>query len=319
MKTINKIILTFILSLSITSLSYWYDISEIEVVNDKKLNLSIDSQDIILSQWELNSEIKVLKDINVDFSARDFNDSKKVSISLQSWLNPNSSYNLLSVSWTDWSIDFSLKDNLNSLEIDNSSNLWDEQWISKIVVQSENSIDVYFNKDLEEDEFEFKILKELNVESVSSSDAMTIDVNLEDKLDASSNYIVMVISLEDSVWKEVIFTQWVYDFVSWEELASSEDLEENNEDNIAVQDEDNSMEEDQNNLEDSMLDLVVLDQEESSQDEDNSMEENSEDNIENVALNSASTPDTWAETWVLILGTLFINTFLTLRKRLTRA
>jgi hypothetical protein len=34
-----------------------------------------------------------------------------------------------------------------------------------------------------------------------------------------------------------------------------------------------------------------------------------------VALNTSHTPDTWAETWVLILWTLIINTFLTYSRR----
>ena len=37
--------------------------------------------------------------------------------------------------------------------------------------------------------------------------------------------------------------------------------------------------------------------------------------IDNVALNSAQTPDTWAETWILMLFTLLLSTFIYFRKK----
>jgi len=41
-----------------------------------------------------------------------------------------------------------------------------------------------------------------------------------------------------------------------------------------------------------------------------------EDNkIDNIALNSAETPDTWAETWILLLATFLLSNFIYFRKR----
>jgi hypothetical protein len=36
---------------------------------------------------------------------------------------------------------------------------------------------------------------------------------------------------------------------------------------------------------------------------------------DNVALNSAETPDTWAETWILILATFLLSNFIYFRKK----
>jgi hypothetical protein len=89
--------------------------------------------------------------------------------------------------------------------------------------------------------------------------------------------MLMILSLEDGSFRNISFNEELYDFET--------------QDNIVT-------------LNEKVEETVLLDDE---------GEEVLE--LENIALNAAETPDTGAETWVLVALTLLVNAGLFIRKR----
>ena len=115
----------------------------------------------------------------------------------------------------------------------------------------------------------------------------------------------MCISLKDSLWKEIMFDSWIYDFNIWLELAEHKDILENAD--LWIENQDNLIDDTNNWLEN--IDLWI---------ENTDLWTEDKWNIEELSLNSASTPDTWPETWVLILWTFLISSYVHIRKRVSK-
>ena len=282
MKT-NKIIIALCTCfLSIFSVNA-ANIDVIEAVDTKTIEASI-SPDGTVATWVVDGEIKVLKDISIEFSSRDFNDLNKILIYLWDDLEVNSSYSLIGIFWADWNIDFTVWDILEWSETTNS--VWSGQWIIRLVVADSRTLEVYFNEAVENDEFEFKLLNELVVESLSSSVSNKVLVTLGQTMKVNSDYIFMVLSMDDAEGNNIVFEEDLYDFSTPDTLV----------DNIET-------------LETDLL-KEQLEKE---------VEQEAQEEFEDIALNAAETPDTWAETWVLIMLTFMINTGIYIRKKLAIA
>ena len=272
MKNIKKIFLIISLLISIST-SYAADVEEIEVVDNKKINISIDNSTII-SEGEVTWELRVLNDLEVAFVSKDFQDSNKLLLTLSKELEEDTSYNLLSVFWVEWSIDFDLTLLSEGLEINNTEVLeLEDQGITRIVIADSKNLEIYFNNPVEASEFEFKILKEVKIDKLSGLENKLF-VSLSGSLNTNSDYLLMAISIVDSEWQEVFFEDGIYDFNTSEELEIIEEVKE--EFNSAPDEKD----------------------------------------IEEVAEWLETTPQAWAETWILLLLTLIVNTWIYLRKRI---
>jgi len=277
MKTKIKIILLLISFFLVNGNVYGADIVNIVPQNLKNINFEI-SPKISLSNWIVSSEIKVLKDLQITSSSKDFKDSNKIILNLKDALTPNRAYNLLSVFGVDWNIDFTVWSELTLVDIKNPNNILAIQWIARLLIVDSRTIDVYFNSPIDATEFEFKLFRESLVNETTSSGSI-LSISLNDELDKSSNYILMMISLSNKYWLDVKFDQEIYDFTTsatlWDTKINTK--------------------------------IASLNKEQTASWE-----------LVNVALNSAVTPDTWLETWVLIFLTLMVNVVLIVRKKLVK-
>lgn len=274
-----KIITMLIASFLLTGVTYGYEVKEVEVHDDKTMEVSLD-EGVQLAQWDITWDIKVLEDISISLSSKDFDELDKVVLTLDNDLKINSSYSLLSIFWADWSIDFEIWDDLLGLELTNPEKInISEQWILKVKVVDSKTVEVYFNEDLEWDEFEFKLLKEVTIEWLSSLWENKVIIKSIDTLTASTDYMLVIVSVSDTTWLELDFDEDIFDFYSGDDLVITDIPDESWDiDNLNA-----------------AGDEVAI--------------EDNENFINNVAANVSETPDTGAETWILILWTLLINTF----------
>jgi len=285
MKIKIKIILLLLSFFLAHTSVYGADIVNIIPRDLKNLDFSL-SPKVPLVEWPISSEIKILKDLQIISSVKDFKDSNKIILNLKNSLIPNKAYNLLSVFWVDWNIDFSIWNEITLIDIKNPDNVLWIQWISRLLIIDSKTIEVYFNNPIDATEFEFKLYRESKINKVTNSGSI-LSINLLWVLDKSSKYILMMISLSDKFWLDVKFTQEIYDFTTSSILWDKQIL--NIQKNTTVQE--------NNNLNKQITWSW---------------------NIENVALNSAITPESWPTTWVLIFLTFLVNIFIILKRKLIK-
>lgn len=306
-------IIIFLLSLiTLISNAHASNIEKITVIDDKNIDLEL-SKDVVLSKWDISSEIKFLKDIAVTFVSKDFNDQNKLILNLTEDLKINTPYNLLTIVWPDANMDFVTWVSLENFEILNTENSdWKTQWLNRIVIKDSKTLELYFNDIIEEDEFEFKILNELNIEKLTSTWSSDISILLKDKIEKLSNYLIMILSIKDSAWNEVIFDEDLYELKTTEDLKVTEDLKTPG-DSKTTSDLKTSEDLKINLLQEKLKEDAVV-----GSSTGNIINED-KTTLESVALNSAETPDTWPETTVLIMLTFIINSIFFMRKKFLKA
>ena len=237
--------------------------------------------------------MKVLRDIDVSYSSKDLENNRKVVLNLSADLYSNSVYSLIGIIGAEGNIDFEIGGSLNG-EIMNWNIIGSEQTIEKVNVVDSRTLEVYFNYDLEEDMFEFKLLSELKVNSLSSLGNNILDISLQDTLGKSTSYIIMIISLEDIDGNELMLDESLYDLVTTNSLMEKPKEVVETEEVVEVKE---------------IKEIVQVEEE--------VIEE--EGNIEEVALNSAETPDTGAETWVLMLLTFIFSSIYFIKNKISKA
>lgn len=270
MKLLKIIFLVFITSV-ITNTAYAATVEDIEVVNSHEIELTL-SNDVTLSE-ALTGDLKVLKDILVSFATRDINDHNKVILTLEEDLQMLTNYNLLTIFGANWNIDFRTEKSLIDVEIPNMYQPQD-QGIVKIVTVDERTLEVYFKNPVEDSDFEFKVFSEIFVDTISYTGPQGLKLHLEKAIMSHSQYMLMILSLEDGAFKNISFDEELYDF------ETTDTVEVVKEETVLIDDEGEE----------------VLE-------------------LENIALNAAETPDTGAETWVLVALTLLVNAGLFMKKR----
>lgn len=288
----------------------------VDVVDTKTLNVFF--TDVKMWVGELLWEVKLLNDLSIAFADRDIEENtNKVVIALDEALETNTDYSLLTVFGADGSIDFTTEDSLEWVEILNDESDEIGQSIQSITLVNANTLHVVYKEALDGEEFEFKILSDITVDGMKGLSEDSIEITLEWEVGASKNYIFMVISLEDALSQTVELEEGIYDFVtpsevsspvSEEEMTISEPVELENEVEVELDAAYEELTEPQESefLEEADVEAVV---EEAVVEEEAALAAEAGESIEVVALSATVTPDTGAETWVLILLTLFINTF----------
>lgn len=280
------------------------NISLVEVFDKNTLSVSLSEKENLL-EWTLEGEVKVLKDTTIEEGTKSIDDSKKVVITLPEPLSANTTYSLLNLFGAEGSIDFTTEEAFVGNTINNESEISGEQAIESIVVVDESTLEIAYSAEVVGTEFEYKLLKELNIDSIqneSNADSR-LTVTILDSFEAEQEYIFIVISLLDQNGAEVELDNSIYDFVSPEYIEGleeesaeedvlgglfGEDLLDEGDDALAW--EDNSEEETELNA---------------AGDEDDNFVKTTEE----TAMNADSTPNTWAETWIIIALALFINGF----------
>ena len=257
-------------------------IDKIEAIDNNTIILTT-SEDIVFSDISVEWEIKLLKDINISYSAKDPENSKKVLLNLSDDLTINTAYSLITILGAEWNIDFQIWDYLGGNISNDNLDAW-ELGLEKINIIDSRSIELFFSTDEIDDELEFKILSEILVDSLMSEWNNVLNLEIKSNLQKSTSYIVMILALEDTMGNSITFDEDLFDLVTSADLI--EDVTEE-EVVIAVVEEKPE---------------VIL-----------------EWNMEDVALNSAETPDTGTASWILILVAVLANGAYLLRKKFIKS
>lgn len=323
MKTIAKITCIFF-ALMISGSAYAANISDLEVVDTNTLHVSM--EEVKMGTTEIIWEVKVLNDMTVAFATQNEEDetSTSVTLTLDGELQKDTEYSLLTVFGADGSIDFTTWDTIEWVEILNSDTDEVGQSIDSITLIDKKTIEVVYMEELEWGDFEFKLLSDMEVASIGPINEDTISVSLVDKVLPSQNYILMVLALQDALAQDVELEEWIFDFTSSEEVSTPADMlleKESVENEERLQDTEISDDEVDaelnaafNNIDSPDESVELLDAEGIDRMVEDAVRaeekvEVVEQTIESVAMSATATPETGAETWVLIMLTLFINTF----------
>ena len=267
-----KALYIFALFVFITGTAHSANVERVDVLNSHELEVTF-SPDVEFAE-NTQGDIKVLKDIIVSFATRDINDHSKVILTLEEDLKMLTTYNLLSIYGADGNIDFKTDKYLNDIEIENQFQP-ENQGIVKVVTVDERTLEVYFKYPVEDTDFEFKLFSENFVDSIDYSTPQSLKLHLEKGIETNSQYMLMVLSLKDSLFSNVQLDEDLFNFQTlW-------NVEQVKEDEPIIDDNGEEIQE-----------------------------------LEDVALNAAETPDTGAETWVLVALTLLVNAGLFIRKKL---
>lgn len=244
-------------------------IIDLDSSNSSLLKIYLD-KDVETNTLDIESDIKLFRDLNIKSVVRDLENDKLITINLSEDLSKNSSYSLLPVFWAEWSIDFDIEDLINWLEITWSN--WD--WISKIDIVDSKTIKVTFTKILTSESIDIKLLKEYDIDSIQLNDTNNkeLDLFLKDKLLDNSKYIVMMFSFNTKENNIFNIDNSIYDFIT--EWLSNNPVKKIKED-------------------------VISD----------------DKKTDNIALNSAQTPDTWPETWILLFFAFLVSNFIYFRRK----
>ncbi len=273
-----KILLFLLLTSMLTGNTFASSIERIETIDNNTVQITA-SNDVVFSDSFVEWDIKILKDINVSFNDKDKNNTRKVLLNLSDGLEANTSYSLITILGANWNIDFNIWDYLEWDIVNPLLEVGDE-WIEKISIIDSKTIELYYNYDLADNMFEYKILSDIPTSWLFSEWNNVVELGINWNLEKNSEYILMILSLEDIKWNVLIFDEDLYNFTTSNNLI--EDVE--------------------------SKDIVLA----------AAKEETATWNVEAVALASDETPDTGSATWVLILLTVIVNLGFFLRKKLIK-
>ena len=200
-----------------TSVKVW----SVDTVDKTTLTVKLDWA---LTSWvSPQSELKVLKDLNVASSAKNATDWKVLDVTLAEELSlSGANYSLLSLGDLDLNVDFAV--NWVGTKVDNTK-AWTELAWKTLEVVDAKTLKITFNKDLGTTLPSFKLLKDVKVESVFF-DTTNLNVKLSDGLTKDSAYILMVLALKDNLGKDVEVENSLFDFrtpatIVWDEVLAS--------------------------------------------------------------------------------------------------
>lgn len=250
---------------------------------DVKTNNTIDitaSSDVVFSDVNVEGDIKVLKDLAVSFSSKDPENTKKLLLNLSEDLSINTSYSLITILWAEGNIDFVIWESLEWEILNLALAEW-ENGIEKINILDSRTMELYFNFDLTEDLFEFKILTEIPTSSLKSEWNNLLTLQTSRNLSVNTDYILMILTLEDAMGSSIVFEEDLYD------VTTPSNLEEAIAEEEAI--------------------LAAAEEE---------VEVIEEGNVEEVALTTDTTPETWTATSVLILLAILANLAFFFRKKI---
>ena len=259
---------------------------------------------------------------------------------------PNTSYSLLTVLGSEGSIDFVTPAGVEGFTADNLSSVEDQD-IESIEIMDDRTILITYMDDLTSSSYEYKLLAESNVVTVEKPtyDDAELIISTVPPLKPNQDYILMFIEMQDVDGNYIEFDTGIYDFSTPEaeestETGTSETVEETGTGELLpevtetgtgeVMEEESTETGTGETIEETGTGELVESEDDilpEMQTEENEWDESlevdleaagneasagaseGETDTESVALGAESTPDTGAETWVLIALTLIINTF----------
>lgn len=218
----KKILVSAALMTAMVSNTFAADLEKIEVVNNGTLEIGT-TYDVSLPYGEVESDLKVLKDYIVSFAYKDPQDSKKIYLNLVFDLEKNKDYTIIWVDGAEANMTFRTNDSLvwEYLNNENSSGLR----IEKVSVVDSQTVEIYYNEDLEGEEFIFKFLSELPVKSMTSEKEGVLNVSLNSPLEDLTPYIILSTFLKDDSGRDVRLDESFYEFETKDKLINIFDSE----------------------------------------------------------------------------------------------
>ena len=290
MKHFKKLLFLVAISIS-TAITYAaspMSVEEIQVVDKNTLEVTL-SENPNMKVGIIDADINILSDIKLLgwFISQD--SAKEVELLLEKPIMPNTRYSLLSVLGVDGSMDFTTPEVIDEYSETNTALEEGMQNISAIKIIDETTILISYTQELSASTFEYKLLAESDVVKVEklNYDDPKLTITVEPPFISEQDYILMFIEMKDIDGNYIEFDTWIYDFKS-PIIETETNIEEN------VQWSTNESE---------IIDL------EAAGNQDNSETNVAAGNTEEVAMSAESTPDTGAQTWILVIITLVINTF----------
>lgn len=242
-------------------------------------------------------DLKILEDLKIKESLKDSVEKNKITLFLEKELERNSNYSIISVWLAEWNIEFAILDNIIG-EYKNLSTLKEERKIDKVNIVNSSTIELYYNYDIKEWAYDFKFLNELIIDEVKENTEAknTLDVNLLSLLNENSNYILMISSDDE----ELEFNDLLYDF----KFVNPEENTENTDNEVIINEIDTENNVDNENTEDNIENKT-----------EEIKEEPKDKDLEKVALDATTIPQTGPALWITLLLTFVIAWVFVLRTR----
>ena len=314
-------ILFILLSIKSSYAEETYMLKSINATSTKTVELELDKK---TNQVFTQSDLEIYKSID-NTAKKDTLEENKIVLNLLNDMEKNTSYSLISISAIEWNIIFKTWDDIMLKEIQNTALETGGQWIKSILIKDQKTLILTFTQNIWDGELEFQLLKTLEVEKIITlADSKKIKATLKTEMLNNEEYLWTLTFLETSSLSKIEISKGIYYFKTWElvkyEWPTEEELalENNTEDDLSLEE---SLMKALNETDSSNLGNweKELQEELNSAAEDPANKEKTQ--LENLALSQKETPDTGAETWVILLATFIINTFyyLSRRKRITLA
>ncbi len=191
----------------------------IDVFDTHTMSISL-SDTSNLSQWEVQGDVKILRDTTITNAQKNTDDAKVVTVKLDEGLEIHSSYSLLTLFWAEGSIDFQTGDVLSNTVIKNQNPEISEQTIDQILIIDAHTVEVTYTTDVAEWELEYNILTETPVSSIEklSDNNNRITLRLWQALRDNSEYILMIVSLTGKDGNQIVFENSISDFTTPETI-----------------------------------------------------------------------------------------------------
>ena len=295
-----------------------------------------------LDEGIIDAEIKVLQDINIiEATQGELEDTVKIILGDE--ILSNTSYSLLNISGAEGSIDFDTEEIVEGFE--SSNDLSDQEFdIDNIEIIDTTTIIVTYRGDIDAEIYEFKLLAEHTIDTIKKPVFSTPEllINVNPWLKGEGDYILMFIELQDVDGDYLEFDTGIYDFSTWKDIiAQTDNTSEKREANIEEEQSQKTVVELEELPElntaglvkewvepkviEKFDDIVVEDEEPKNTDTLEVLEEianlndgNNVSDIENIqkeiSVREAAGlvsehPEAGPTTWVLVLVSIFINTF----------
>jgi len=308
MKYLKNITAVLVL-IGIFNISYSAELSvgEIKVLDENTLSVTL-SENPNLEIWEIDGEVKVLNDVELAGVFVSETDSKAIEIILDQALMPETTYSLLTVLGSDGSIDFTTPTTVDGFTSSNMSSV-EQQDIDVIQIIDERTLMVYYREEITASSLEYKLLAESKVVKIEKPDFYSSEILLliDNPFISEKDYILMFIEMQDASGEFLEFDTGIYDFTTpdMNELQSFE----NDIVTETVQTELIEIPE----IEEIIIPDVIPDLQAGAE----VSLEKSEDEmyVNQAAAIVTQTPETGAQTWVLIIITIVINSFYYLSRR----
>ena len=294
-------------TLSVKSIyaSWAYDLTSIKATTKKTIELQLNNNiNKVLNQ----SDLEVYKPMTNKASKLE---EKKVLLELDNPIEKNSSYSLLSISDLNWSIIFNTDDNFIGKEIKNNDLDSKSEGIKSVLIKDANHIEINFLQNVNWN-LEFQLLKSLDIKDVFSiSWTDKIKAILKNNMLDNTRYLGTISYIADNNWNKIDISNGV-NYFKTEKLA----------DYVEADDSDLKLKKlKEKDLEKQLIESLDKNGKIDSKEKEvlNSASEDpvnkKKTQLEKLALSQKQTPETGAETWILILAALILNTFYFLSRK----